>query len=174
MNNLIIKEASLDDLEDLKNICKRTFYQTFSDQNTKKDMESYLKNNFSHQKLESEIKNSHSKYYLVQAEGKTAAYMKVNFDQAQTESGYKNTLEVQRIYVLQEYQGQHIGQLLMDIAQETAETNKLDYLWLGVWEENEKAIGFYKKHGFEKFDSHVFKLGEDEQTDILMRLPLHN
>jgi hypothetical protein len=172
MNNLIIKEASLDDLEELKNICKKTFYQTFSDRNTEEDMESYLKNNFSYQKLESEIKNRYSNYYLVQGEGKTAAYMKVNFDQAQTESGYNNSLEIQRIYVLEEYQGQHIGQLMINVAQETAEANKLDYLWLGVWEENEKAIGFYKKQGFEKFDSHIFKLGEDEQTDILMRLSL--
>jgi len=174
MNNLKIKEVSIDDLEELKNICEKTFYQTFSNQNTEEDMENYLKNNFSLQKLESEIKDNYSKYYLVQVEGETAAYMKVNFDQAQTESDYENTLEIQRIYVLQEYQGQHIGQLLMDIAQETAETNSLDYLWLGVWEENEKAIGFYEKQGFEKFDSHIFKLGEDEQTDILMRLPLHN
>ncbi|RYY96378.1 MAG: GNAT family N-acetyltransferase, partial [Chitinophagaceae bacterium] len=45
-------------------------------------------------------------------------------------------------------------------------------LWLGVWEENGRAIGFYRKNGFAAFGSHVFRLGTDEQTDILMKLPL--
>jgi len=42
-------------------------------------------------------------------------------------------------------------------------------VWLGVWEENPRAIKFYKKNGFVEFDKHTFVLGEDEQTDILMK-----
>jgi len=38
-----------------------------------------------------------------------------------------------------------------------------------VWEHNIKAIAFYKKFGFEQFGSHIFMLGDDIQTDILMR-----
>ena len=34
------------------------------------------------------------------------------------------------------------------------------------------AIKFYEKQGFEKFGTHVFKLGEDEQIDHLMKLTL--
>jgi ribosomal protein S18 acetylase RimI-like enzyme len=42
--------------------------------------------------------------------------------------------------------------------------------WLGVWEDNHRAIRFYEKNGFEKFDSHPFILGESKQTDLLMKL----
>lgn len=48
--------------------------------------------------------------------------------------------------------------------------NNLDYIWLGVWEHNVDAIKFYEKQGFKKFDTHIFKLGDDEQTDNLMKL----
>lgn len=46
------------------------------------------------------------------------------------------------------------------------------YVWLGVWEQNQRAIKFYQKNGFRVFDKHIFTLGEDKQTDILMKLVL--
>lgn len=49
---------------------------------------------------------------------------------------------------------------------------KADYVWLGVWEENPRAISFYRKNSFVEFDKHIFVLGDDEQTDILMKLEL--
>ncbi|MEN9961197.1 MAG: Protease synthase and sporulation negative regulatory protein 1, partial [Bacteroidota bacterium] len=39
-----------------------------------------------------------------------------------------------------------------------------------VWEKNSRAIRFYEKQGFVAFDQHIFQLGEDAQTDILMKL----
>ena len=53
-----------------------------------------------------------------------------------------------------------------------AREKQAHYVWLGVWEKNERAIAFYRKNGFVAFDTHIFKLGDDEQTDILMKLPL--
>jgi ribosomal protein S18 acetylase RimI-like enzyme len=53
-----------------------------------------------------------------------------------------------------------------------AKKTNADYIWLGVWEENTKAINFYTKNGFAGFDKHIFKLGDDEQTDIMMKLQL--
>ena len=100
------------------------------------------------------------------------AYMKVNFDNAQTEEGYTNSLEVQRIYVLEDYKNMKIGKSLIDEAKEIANKENLDYIWLGVWEHNINAIRFYEKQGFVKFDTHIFKLGDDEQTDNLMKYTL--
>ncbi|MFN5985877.1 MAG: GNAT family N-acetyltransferase, partial [Chitinophagaceae bacterium] len=74
------------------------------------------------------------------------------------------------IYVIQEYQGKKAGQQLYEKAIQVAKEKKAKYLWLGVWEENHKAIQFYKKNGFEVFDQHVFVLGDEKQTDLMMRL----
>lgn len=41
-----------------------------------------------------------------------------------------------------------------------------------VGKENSRAINFYKKNGFVEFDKHIFRLGNDEQTDIMMKLRL--
>ncbi|AWK51380.1 GNAT family N-acetyltransferase [Clostridium beijerinckii] len=172
MKNFLIKECSLEDIEKLKYISEKTFYETFSNENTKEDMENYLKENFSYGQLESEIKNNGSRFYIVENNKDVVAYMKLNFDKAQTETEHHNTLEVQRIYILQEFKGKHIGKRLIQKAIEIGKNSSITYIWLGVWENNINAIKFYEKQGFEKFDTHIFKLGEDEQTDNLMKLML--
>lgn len=65
-----------------------------------------------------------------------------------------------------------MGQILYDTALQTAIGSTIDYVWLGVWEKNIRAINFYKKNGFVAFGKHIFKLGDDEQTDIMMKLNL--
>jgi ribosomal protein S18 acetylase RimI-like enzyme len=55
-----------------------------------------------------------------------------------------------------------------------AKQNKVAYIWLGVWEKNERAINFYKKNGFVTFDTHIFKLGNEAQTDYMMKLEVVN
>ena len=172
MDNFVIKECSLEDIEKVKYISEKTFYETFADQNTEEDMNKYLKENFSYDKMTSEISNTYSKFYIVESNDEVVAYMKINFDKAQTEEGYDNTIEVQRIYVLEDFKGKRIGKALIQKAIEIGKESNVDYLWLGVWEHNIKAIGFYEKLGFKKFDTHIFKLGDDEQVDHLMKLVL--
>ena len=172
MDNFVIKECSLEDIEKVKYISEKTFYETFSEDNTEENMENYLKENFSYDKMTSEISNTYSKFYIVESNDEVVAYMKINFDKAQTEEGYDNTIEVQRIYVLEDFKGKRIGKALIQKAIEIGKESNVDYLWLGVWEHNIKAIGFYEKLGFKKFDTHIFKLGDDEQVDHLMKLVL--
>ena len=73
---------------------------------------------------------------------------------------------------MKEFHGKKVGQILYDKALEIAQQKDVEFVWLGVWEENRRAINFYKKNGFVEFDKHIFKLGEDEQTDIMMKLKL--
>jgi ribosomal protein S18 acetylase RimI-like enzyme len=98
--------------------------------------------------------------------------LKINFGKSQTDLQQENAIEVERIYILNEFQGKKIGQLLFDKAIQISIQEKADYIWLGVWEENVRAIKFYLKNGFVEFDKHIFKLGNDEQTDIMMKLEL--
>ncbi|MEY4459269.1 MAG: hypothetical protein RIT38_474, partial [Bacteroidota bacterium] len=93
---------------------------------------------------------------------------------SQTELKDNTALEIERIYVAKAFHGKKIGQLLYDKAIEVAKVKMVEYIWLGVWEENHRAINFYTKNGFVAFDKHIFVLGEDAQTDIMMKLELVN
>jgi ribosomal protein S18 acetylase RimI-like enzyme len=74
--------------------------------------------------------------------------------------------------VLQAFQERKIGQWLLDLAIAIAQERNADQVWLGVWERNPKAIASYRKNGFREFGKHLFQLGSDGQTDILMKLHL--
>lgn len=165
-----IKKANLEDLISIQTIGKQSFIETFTNNNTPENIEKYLQESFNTAQITLEINNPESLFYLAFWENEPIGFLKVNLGGAQTESLYKNTLEIQRIYVLKAFHGKKIGQLLLDKAIEIAKQHLVDYIWLGVWEENHKALHFYNKNGFVTFDKHIFVLGNDQQTDLIMKL----
>ncbi len=172
MDDIEIKKVKLADITDLQVIGRQTFFETFADHNTADDMQKYLDNNLGADKLKSELANKNSEFYFATLDNKVIGYLKINFGQAQTELKDKSSLEIERIYVLKDFHGKKVGQVLFDKAIDIAKQIKADYVWLGVWEKNPRAINFYKKNGFVEFYKHIFKLGDDQQTDIMMRLKL--
>jgi ribosomal protein S18 acetylase RimI-like enzyme len=172
MRSIKIRKVTAADTELLKDIGRQTFYETFSGGNTVEDMQKYLAESFSTKKLESELADPESEFYFATLENKVIGYLKVNFSKAQTELKDENAIEIERIYVLKDFQGRHAGQILYEKAMSLAKRSSVDYIWLGVWERNPKAISFYRKNGFEEFDRHIFRLGNDKQTDIMMKLKL--
>jgi ribosomal protein S18 acetylase RimI-like enzyme len=172
MNTVEIKKVILSDLVSLQEISLRTFLETFAEHNTAEDMQEYVDNNFSSAKLKDEIGDPDSLFYFAMLGNKVIGYLKLNFGQAQSELKDKRSVEIERIYVLKDFYGKKVGQVLFEKAMDIARKRNADYLWLGVWEKNPRAIHFYRKNGFVEFDKHIFRLGKDAQTDILMRLDL--
>lgn len=165
-------QAQEKDVTDLQKISSATFMETFSGENSEENMRQYIKTRFSTNQLLAEINNQSSRFYLVYDNEAIVAYLKLNFGSAQTEKSLENSMEIERIYVQKTAQGKKIGQLLLQKAIDIAQQQELKVIWLGVWENNKKAIDFYRKNGFEVFDYHVFVLGNDHQTDLLMKLEL--
>jgi ribosomal protein S18 acetylase RimI-like enzyme len=153
----------------LRQISINTFSETFAATNTPEDLQQYLDTAFATERLTSELENPESMFYLAWVEGQVAGYLKLNVGQAQTELQEPGGLEVERIYVLNNFQGKGVGQQLFATALAVAKERYAQYIWLGVWEHNVKAIRFYEQLGFVPFDQHVFVLGSDAQTDILMK-----
>ena len=174
MENIITRRIAIDDLENLQKIGRKTFNETFSDFNSEDNMRRYLEESFSKEKLKIELNDKNAEFYFAMLNDEAIGYLKVNFGESQTELKDSKALEIERIYVSKEFHGKSVGQLLYDKAIEIAKQKNAEYVWLGVWEENLRAISFYKKNGFVEFDKHIFRLGDDEQTDIMMQLKLPN
>ena len=167
-----IRKINIDDLEALRNLSIQTFKETFEEVNTEEDMQKYLDENLSIEKLKTELEYVNSEFYFVESNDEILGYLKLNFKDAQTEKVEENYFEIERIYVLKAFLGQKLGQILFDKAIEIGREKNLEYVWLGVWEENHRSIRFYEKNGFEIFGKHDFVLGEDVQTDLLMKMKI--
>jgi ribosomal protein S18 acetylase RimI-like enzyme len=174
MENIETIKVTLCDIDQLQKIGRQTFYETFSAGNTEENMKKYLEEGFSDKKLKTELNDENAEFYFAKIDNDVIGYLKLNFGASQTELKDNKALEIERIYVLSEFHGKKVGQILYDKALEVAKQKNVNYVWLGVWEENPRAINFYRKNGFVEFDKHIFKLGEDEQTDIMMKLQLKN
>lgn len=172
MENIHITKVTISDIHQLQEISRRTFAEAFSEVNTEEDMNKYLKENLSLEKLTIELNNENSEFYFAIIDDNIIGYLKLNSGEAQTDLKDNKALEIERIYVLPAFHRKHVGQSLYSKAIEVAKQKKVDYVWLGVWENNQQAIAFYKKNGFVEFSKHLFMLGNDEQTDIMMKLKL--
>ena len=174
MTDIDIQKVTLDNIDQLQKIGRQTFFETFASGNTEENMKNYLDEGFSVAKLTAQLNDNYTEFYFATLDDNIIGYLKLNFGQSQTELQDDKALEIERIYVLKDFHGKSVGQLLYDKAMQIARQKCADYIWLGVWEENPRAINFYKKNGFIEFDKHVFKLGNDDQTDIMMKLKLND
>ena len=164
-----ITSLTVSDVSILRGIARDTFIETFSEANKAEDIDRYLAKNFSEDQLARELSNPNSFFYVAEVNGNVVGYLKLNTAHAQTEPQAADALEIERIYVLGSYHGGGVGQALYHHAMSVAEDRKASYVWLGVWEHNHRALRFYEKNGFIAFGTHIFQLGNDQQTDILMK-----
>lgn len=156
--------------EELLELGRETYRQTFEAGNPPEVLEAYLADAFTEENMRAELANPESEFYFIydEVEERPIAYLKVNVGDAQSEDYGDEMLEVERIYVLIEAKGRGYGTLLMQAAEAIARDKGKRRMWLGVWEHNQDAIRFYEKFGFQRVGQHIFVMGDDPQTDYIM------
>ncbi|MDX1768888.1 MAG: GNAT family N-acetyltransferase [Arenibacter troitsensis] len=169
---LHLRPCSITDLEVLINLGRRTFIEAFEKDNKPEDFKIYLDSAFREETLYKELQDINSAYYFIYMESSLVGYIKLNENEAQSDINDINSIELERIYVLAEFQGHGIGEWVLRQVISIAKVKNRSYVWLGVWEHNPKAIKFYQRLGFYKFGTHPYFIGNDEQTDWLMRLDI--
>ncbi len=169
---LDLRQCKEIDVDTLAVLSKDTFSEAFEKDNNPRDFKSYINSAFNRDTLLKQLRNPNSIFYFVYADNRLIGYLKINQLQAQTDVKSKEGIELERIYIKDEFQGQGYGALLIQKLRKIGIQAKRRFLWLGVWEKNVKAIQFYQRHGFSKFGTHPYYIGTDKQTDWLMRCDL--
>lgn len=153
----------------LAEIGAQAFAETFAADNTPENLAAYLATAFSPSVQAAELVEPLS-CFLIAERGETAiGYARLRAGHVPPEVGDPNAVELQRIYVLKDWLGYKVGAALMQASLEEARTRNYTTIWLGVWEQNPRAIAFYQRWGFEPAGTHVFQLGDDSQTDWIMQ-----
>ena len=163
-----IRQCTLDDVTDLSALAKRTFSETFIDTCTDDDLKEFVVENYDPVKISWEITNSHHIYFALSGQGVPIGYIQFSDSPVPflLPMDVKRPLELSRLYVLKNQICNGIGRMLMDFFIAWAKAHSHDYLWLGVWEHNERAIAFYTKYGFRATGfTHSFPIGSTPQTD---------
>jgi diamine N-acetyltransferase len=167
--SLIIRTATIDDAVLIADISQQTFYETFAKDNTQKDMDIFLNEQFTKGKLILEVGAPENTFLLAYKGPEVAGYVKLRDSKTPLQLKDVHAMEIARIYSMTHFIGKGVGKLLMQASIDYARQMQKQVLWLGVWQKNERAIEFYTRWGFEKFEETDFVLGNDIQRDWLMR-----
>ncbi len=168
MNQIIVRIATASDAELIAELSRTTFYEAFIADNRKEDMDDFMNHTFTKEALIKEVGSAGNIFLLAYDEGKAVGYARLREGTVPALNN-SNAIEVARIYAATGQVGKGVGKALMQKSLDVAEQQGKDVIWLGVWEHNPRAIHFYQKFGFEKFDEHDFVLGKDVQKDWLMK-----
>ena len=169
---LSIKRATVNDVKSLRQLSIQTFTETYTQYNTAEDMQLYNETYFNEERLLNEVSGDDNLFFLAYSGDVLAGYVKMRTTEQLEELNNRRHIEIERIYVLQQFQKQKIGLFLINHCIETSAQQGFDVIWLGVWEQNKKAIDFYMSRGFTIFGVHDFVLGTDKQKDWLMKYEL--
>jgi diamine N-acetyltransferase len=170
--NLVIRRAKDGDARLLAELGARTFSETFAPDNNDADMAEYLASAFSETQQATELADPSCTFHIAEANGVAAGYALLRSGIAPDSVTNDQAIELVRLYVSRDHLGGGVGAELMQVC--ISEASRLGYrtLWLGVWEHNHRAQAFYRKWNFREVGTHIFQLGGDAQTDLLMERSL--
>lgn len=170
--HVTIRMAGPQDAVLIADMSRRTFYDSFAENNTKEDMDLFMNEVFTHEELKKEVYDPANIFFLAFEGDQPLGYVRMREGEAQAVFNGEPSFEIARIYNEKNAIGRGVGSALMQACIDTALAQGKKWIWLGVWEKNDRAIAFYSKWGFEKYDTHDFVLGKDVQTDWLMKKQL--
>jgi ribosomal protein S18 acetylase RimI-like enzyme len=158
-------------LEILVQLERQTFTETFKGVYTREDLAAFLDDKKSRKTLAAEMAAADARFFIIWYEQHAAGFLKLNLHKQPDNNGPlpAPVMEVEKIYVLPQFQGLRLGKQLIAHSMQIAGDNQISTIWLGVWEHNHKAIRFYQQQGFEKFGEHIFRIGNQADTDWLMK-----
>lgn len=166
---ITIRPTLAGDIPELQRLAIKTQVETFGAYNTEANMKAYLDQAYNLAALHDELDEPGSRNYLAFVNGRLAGFMRLRRTDEVAHLLGDNTIELQRLYVDKAFQNKGVGAALMKEALAQATAGNFEWIWLGVWERNYNAQEFYAKWGFERFSEHIFQMGDDPQTDWLLR-----
>jgi GNAT superfamily N-acetyltransferase len=165
---LRIRVATADDASLIAKIGAETFTASFGAQNTPENLVKHIAAAFGVEILQQELADPAVTYLIAEQYGRTAGYAQVREGGAPECVKDLEPIEVRRFYVEQDFHGSGLAQALMDACADEARRRRASTLWLGVWEQNPRAIRFYTKCGFQDVGGQTFMLGDDPQQDRVL------
>lgn len=169
---MTIRNAVTNDAEAIVSLAIKTFRDTFDEMNTPENMMLYLNSTFTLKRIREEMKEPGAVFFVAEIDDEIVGYARVRESKQPESESLAKPIELERLYVDKNLIGQRVGYMLMKSCLEYATDHQYETVWLGVWEHNHRAIDFYKKWGFSVFGDHIFLLGKDPQTDLLMKKKL--
>jgi ribosomal protein S18 acetylase RimI-like enzyme len=169
---ITFRAATPDDAGPLASLAERTFRHAFEPDNTPEDMNAYCAQAFAVDRVRAELLDPDRQVVIGTDGSELVAYAQLSAGPAPACVTGRDPIEIVRFYVDSRWHGAGVAAGLMAETLAAAERRGAATVYLAVWERNDRAIAFYRKHGFRKVGAKPFVLGTDTQTDEVMERPV--
>lgn len=167
--NITVRQAYAADVDTIVSLGRKTFVETYGDTNKKEAVAAYVDQMFNHERIEKEVNTFGERFFITYVGDLPVGFTKLSENRIPKGLNGKKKIQLERIYVLKEYQGFKIGTELIEKVLSVAKEEGYKIVWLSVWQKNNKAIQFYQKAGFVIYDTDTFQFGEELHDDFLMK-----
>jgi GNAT superfamily N-acetyltransferase len=165
------RDATISDGPALDAMARAIWLETFGHSAKPADIDLYLATAYGPTgKLLRDLADPAIAFHLAYEGDRIVGYTKVGAPfLADAEPG---AVQLSQLYVVSDRHGSGIAGVLMDWSVNWARSKGAPALLLTVWEENPRAIAFYKRRGFEQVGEYAFPVGEQIDRDLVLRLAL--
>ncbi|MFO1310774.1 MAG: GNAT family N-acetyltransferase [Burkholderiales bacterium] len=164
----LLRRATPSDARSLAALAEATFRDTFASFNTAEDMDLHCRRTYGEAIQAAEIDRNDMITLVAEEAGRLLGYAQMRWGEAPGCVATRIPGEIRRLYVRKEAIGTGLAHALMRACLDEMARRGFDSAWLGVWENNPRAIAFYRKFGFAPVGEHVFPVGNDPQRDVIM------
>lgn len=158
---LSIRRCIESDAEAVREVLQLSWKEAYSSFIPQNDLNDYLNKTYSIDLLKYSFKNPDLVCFVAELNQKICGWLKLYF------SNDENRFYLSSIYVLPEYQKLKIGIKFFDLACTVAKSNKFNEIYIGVMVQNERALNWYKKLGFDFFEELPFSMGKTSVPHLI-------
>lgn len=167
-----IRRANDLDADLLADLGRRTFYEKFAASNKAEDMDDYSGAAFAIDRIAGELRQEATAFFIADTPTQPVGFAKLGAARPPECVMGPSPVRLHKLYVSADAIGSGVGAALMRICIDWAKGAGHESMWLGVWEHNGRARTFYERWGFRPVGNETFRLGSDDQVDLLMELRL--
>lgn len=168
MTDITICRGRAADAAELAEFAARTFEETYSAENKPEDMRAHADENFSPSHQAAELADPAMITILSRSSGELVAYAQIRRSTPPSCVTHAVPIELHRLYVDRRAHGSGLAAKLVQAIHQAAYEFEGRHIWLSVWEQNARAISFYKKVDFVDVGSTFFMVGPDKQVDRVL------
>ena len=168
MAGVTLHRGCVADAPELAAFAARTFEETYSANNRHDHMQAHAAAAFGPGQQSAELADPLVATILARSHGELVAYAQVRRSPPPTCVTHAAPIELQRFYVDRRAHGRGLAPRLMQAVHQAAREFQGRHIWLSVWEQNPRAIAFYKKVLFVDVGSTFYMVGPDKQIDRVL------
>ena len=168
IEDIKIGHGSVVDAAELAAFAGRTFEEAFAANNNPDHLQAHLVATYGPTQQAAELADPSVVTILARLGQELVAYAQVRQSSPPPCVDHAAPVELHRFYLDSRVHGTGLASRLMRAVHRASEELQGKHIWLGVWEQNPRAIAFYKRELFVDVGTTYFMVGPDKQTDRVL------